>query len=714
MVLLLCVFVAQPALAQEGRVVEDTFHCVALEGNLLGDSPDRSVIVYLPPSYDENPDRRYPVVYLIHGTNVKNGDWIGKGNYRLFNIIPGVDRFMAAHPDREMIVVMPNGYHSYEACWYVNSPVTGNWEDFITQELVEYIDSTYRTFPEVAHRGLVGHSMGGTGTMNLAMRHPDVYGAMYAMSGAADLASHPPEEQSGTYKDEWIKTFFLTERDQFGARGTDPGLIALAAAYSPNPDNPPFFVDFPFDVVDGEIKRIDSVWQKWVVHDPVVGVDSHQSNLRRLGAIRLDCGTSDWLVDGNRVFSQALIDEGIPHVFEEYDGDHLNRVEERIETAVLPFFARVLMGDLPRVQSASVSLGTAVVGQPVSLEAAVVLGTPLAGIAQMSLGLSSVGLGSDPLMQHDGAGGYTVSSIVTPDQTGRYLVPVMFEAEDGERLPLVTVATLEVYPGEDMAIYADGPGPGWMVKASSKADSDPKSSVVAHSGTSAHAMTLKLPGEKVPGWVSYNVEDGDGVDWFGYMHLSFWIYPGDAEVQKLVVDATGRTKIDMVGDMGMDLSGDRWIEVQIPLKDLMTLPGGEVRGKMSYLKMSGTVTGTFYLDDVKLVAQEIEPGIITAVEESEGMVLPGGYALSQNYPNPFNPETTIRYALPEASAVRLSLYNTSGQMIRTLVDGAHPAGRYSVTWDGRDDAGREVASSVYLCWMEAGRYSAARKLLLVR
>ena len=144
----------------------------------------------------------------------------------------------------------------------------------------------------------------------------------------------------------------------------------------------------------------------------------------------------DGLLNANRGFSQALTGAGISHVFEEYDGDHTNRIVERMETKVLPFFSVALMGDLPRVQSASVSSGTAVVGRPIPLEVSLMLDAPLEDTQKMSLGLSTLGLTSDPPMQHDGAGGYTVSSSVTPDHTGRYLIPVMFEAGDGDRLPL--------------------------------------------------------------------------------------------------------------------------------------------------------------------------------------------------------------------------------------------------------------------------------------
>ena len=99
----------------------------------------------------------------------------------------------------------------------------------------------------------------------------------------------------------------------------------------------------------------------------------------------------------------------------------------------------------------------------------------------------------------------------------------------------------------------------------------------------------------------------------------------------------------------------------------------------------------------------------------DGGPVPRTFSLSQNYPNPFNPETSIRYEVAKTGAVRLSLYALTGQLVQTLVDGERPAGSYSVTWDGRDHAGRDVASGVYLCRMTAGGgYRATRKLVLVR
>ena len=82
--------------------------------------------------------------------------------------------------------------------------------------------------------------------------------------------------------------------------------------------------------------------------------------------------------------------------------------------------------------------------------------------------------------------------------------------------------------------------------------------------------------------------------------------------------------------------------------------------------------------------------------------LPRALRLLGGYPNPFNPHTTIAYELPEAGPVELAVYAPSGQRVRRLVAAPLPAGRHAAAWDGRDDKGREVASGVYLCRLQAG------------
>ena len=93
---------------------------------------------------------------------------------------------------------------------------------------------------------------------------------------------------------------------------------------------------------------------------------------------------------------------------------------------------------------------------------------------------------------------------------------------------------------------------------------------------------------------------------------------------------------------------------------------------------------------------------------------PETYRLWNNHPNPFNPETTIVYEVPEETAVQLDIYNLLGQPIRTLIAQRHKPGRYRVEWDGRDQAGRAMASGVYFYRLQADRHSDVRKMTLLR
>jgi enterochelin esterase-like enzyme len=333
--LLFVCFIPQLALAGEGQLVSDTVHSRALEGNLLGDTADRSVLVYLPPSYDSTPTKRYPVVYLLHGNTLRNTVWT-EGRFQGLHIKTALDALIAAGTIREMIVVMPDVYNRYLGSHYANSLLTGRWTDFLSQELVTYIDAAYRTLPSPASRGLTGHSMGGRGTLYLAMKYPGVYSAIYALSSGRMAF----EQFEPFPKDIWVQVLTLQDITNVERKFIVP--IGFAAAYSPNPHRPPFLVDFPFESAQGELKRVEAVWQKWLAHDPVALVASHQANLRQLRAIQFDCGTSDDLLEANRLFAQALTTAGIPHHFEEYDGDHNNRIKERLVTKVLPFFSKVL------------------------------------------------------------------------------------------------------------------------------------------------------------------------------------------------------------------------------------------------------------------------------------------------------------------------------------------------------------------------------------
>lgn len=338
--LLAALLLLASVLRVEARLEEIVVHSPALEGNLLGDSPDRNVTVYLPPGYDENPSQRFPVIYLLHGYTATNRLWQGGQYLGELNIKNITDALIESGGMRSLILVMPDGENKYWGSWYTNSSVTGSWEDFIVQDLVEYIDSNYRTLSQTASRGIAGHSMGGYGAIKLAMKHPEVYSAVYVMSAAA--ISMEEHVLSLTQSDFLT---LITWKDFGGKNFTNwrvKSNIALGAAVAPNPNTAPFMADFPLEEVDGAPRVIDDVWQRWLEHDPLTMLSSHQADLLQFRGIRIDCGTSDNLIGQNRIFAQALTDASIPHIFEEYSGDHTSRIAQRIKEKVLPFFSEVL------------------------------------------------------------------------------------------------------------------------------------------------------------------------------------------------------------------------------------------------------------------------------------------------------------------------------------------------------------------------------------
>ncbi len=345
LMLLVSNLAAAPATA---RLVTDSFQSPALAGNLLGDPVERAVTVYLPPQYDTEPTRRFPVVYLLHGFKAKNHHWTkpaapGQG----LHLEELADALIAQGRIQPLILVMPDGSNAYNGSFYLNSPVTGNWEDFISRDLVAYVDRTYRTIPQAGARGLAGHSMGGYGAFLLGLRHPEVFGAVYALSPACLVfAEHFLKLQW----DSILSVANLTDRGQFPTMDwRQQVIIAIGAAVAPNPRKPPWLFDLPLRVKNGRQELDEAVWQRWLQHDPHSLVEPLRGNLTRLH-LAFDMGTADRLLPQSRQMHATLVRLGIPHFYEEYDGDHVNRLRERLQEKVLPFFADYFqeMGEEPR------------------------------------------------------------------------------------------------------------------------------------------------------------------------------------------------------------------------------------------------------------------------------------------------------------------------------------------------------------------------------
>lgn len=297
----------------------------SLEGNLSGDDPNREVFVYLPPSYPSEPGRRYPVVYFLHGYGV------GAPVYANLLDLPAAVDTAIADGAREMIVVLPDANTIYNGSMYSNSPTTGDWEGFIAKDLVDYIDANYRTIATRESRGLSGHSMGGYGTIRVGMKHSEVFGALFAMSSCCLMNAAPNLEAVETQIER-------TAEGPPAGGGFANVLLAQAAAWAPNPNNPPLYIDWPYK--DGELQPL--VQAKWTTNAPLVMVDQYVPSLNRYRAIFIDVGDRDSLMASNVQLKEALDRLGVDHEFEIYEGDHGNRVAQRFRENVLDFFSEHL------------------------------------------------------------------------------------------------------------------------------------------------------------------------------------------------------------------------------------------------------------------------------------------------------------------------------------------------------------------------------------
>jgi enterochelin esterase-like enzyme len=318
----------------------DEFRFASLETNLVGDSPTRKIIVYLPPGYERQKKMRYPVVYLLHGFNgfgVGNKVWVREnGNFN----IETISRLITEKKINPMIVVMPDGSNRYGGSIYTNSITTGNWEDYIVRELVAFIDKNYRTLALAESRGIAGHSMGGYGALKIAMKHPDVFGAVYGTSSCCMTSFPTPVNSQALIAAQKLTSFAEADKSPFAVHVS----FAFAAAWSPNPTKPPFFSEYRFSEKSDDSERAAAISARWQANIPTYMADQYVTNLQRLRGIAFDAGTQEeGIQNSNREFDEALKRNKIEHTFEVFDGGHTDKVRQQIETKMLPFFSRTLV-----------------------------------------------------------------------------------------------------------------------------------------------------------------------------------------------------------------------------------------------------------------------------------------------------------------------------------------------------------------------------------
>src|SRR6187402_219513 len=268
--------------ARPAAIERITIHGKALEGNLEGDAIDRPAIVFLPPGYARDRSRRYPVVYALHGYSIGAEQWTQEIH------VPQTLEGAFARGAHEMIVALPDSKTVHNGSMYSSSVTTGDFENYVARDVVSYIDAHYRTIPNRAGRGLVGHSMGGYGATRIGMKHADVFGSLYIMSpcclsprgsggGRAAGATNAAANEEALAA---VKTPADSAKLPFGLRAQ----LASAAAWSPNAKNPPLYLDLP--VKDGVLQP--EVLAKWAANAPLAFVDQYIGHLRQYRAIAMD------------------------------------------------------------------------------------------------------------------------------------------------------------------------------------------------------------------------------------------------------------------------------------------------------------------------------------------------------------------------------------------------------------------------------------------
>ncbi len=304
---------------QPGRVEVVTHESQMLRGNPLRDPTTRPVHVWLPPGYDDprQPDRRYPVLYDLVG-------FMGGGpahtNWKAFgeNVPERASRLVHEKKMEPVIIVFPDCFTALGGNQYINSSAIGAYADYLTREIVPFVDSRFRTLASRDHRGCFGKSSGGYGAIVHGMKYSKTWGAVADHSGDAyfdfvyrsdwpntldALAKFAPKREAGRID--------VTARSKATAEGLDDGRVAsflaalwkkkklagpdghtvmnlcMAATYDPDPSAPNGF-RLPFDLETGEL--IEARWKKWLAHDPINMVARHAAALRSLRGIWIDCG----------------------------------------------------------------------------------------------------------------------------------------------------------------------------------------------------------------------------------------------------------------------------------------------------------------------------------------------------------------------------------------------------------------------------------------
>jgi S-formylglutathione hydrolase FrmB len=313
-----------------GQLEEHVIGSELLRDNPLGDPSERPLWVYLPPGYDDEPDRRYPAVYVIQGYTGHVAMWRNRAPFRQ-PFPETADAMFARGEAPPALVVYVDAWTSYGGSQFVDSPGTGRYHSYLCDEVVPWVDRRYRTLAGPAHRAITGKSSGGFGAMITPMLRPDLFGALATHAGDA------------LYELSYIPDFGAAARmlraydgdiwrwwDEFRSRVSFTkeadivllGVLGVSACFSAREDGS---VELPFDPRTGALR--EDAWERWLDWDPVRMVPRYAGALRSLRAIWIDAGTRDehFLDLGAEAFRNALREIGVADDvirFELFDAAH--------------------------------------------------------------------------------------------------------------------------------------------------------------------------------------------------------------------------------------------------------------------------------------------------------------------------------------------------------------------------------------------------------
>ena len=334
---------------------------------------------------------------------------------------------------------------------------------------------------------------------------------------------------------------------------------------------------------------------------------------------------------------------------------------------------------------------------------------PTAEIAAVTADLSQ--FGGDPAvpLTDQGDGTYRLDAVLqAPADNIRRTLAITIDERTALGPQWIRLSkTIPVNPAAHLPIWSDALSADWQLNTRAGAELPVATDVgPVLTGTRAAAVAV-TPASNRQDW-HLEFSTNDPIKLLGFSHLSFAFHPGNVvspENGRLNLFLESET-IELLGDNIVDLQQSAWQQVDIPLTDFY------IDGTLGEFRLSGTIAGTFYLDDIRLVTKTPPPA--TAVLEEQVTTQPESFALDQNFPNPFNSGTIIRFDLPQSEKIELAIYNLAGQKVATIVQGLRQEGSYEINWDGRDHAGRTLASGVYFYRLQAGARVQTRKLLFLR